>query len=84
LALLLQEELVGDVRAAEVSLLQCKYDSIRGAAEPVMSLPEELRHLCELASREMNPEKLLALVQEIDRLFHEYERKQAISKHPKR
>jgi hypothetical protein len=47
----------------------------------VLSLPEELRRLCELASKEMNPEKLLALVQEIDRLFQEYEQKKATSKH---
>jgi hypothetical protein len=47
----------------------------------VVSLPEELRRLCELASKEMDPEKLLALVQEIDRLFQEYERKKPMSKH---
>ena len=29
-------------------------------------LPEELRQLCEPASKEMNPEKLFALVAEID------------------
>jgi hypothetical protein len=45
----------------------------------VVTLPEELWRLCELASREMDPEKLLALVREIDRLFQEYEQKKAKS-----
>ena len=46
----------------------------------MLSLPEELRRLCELASKEMDSERLLALVQEIDRVFQEYERKRAVSK----
>ncbi len=36
-------------------------------------LPEELR-LCELASKEMDTEKLFALVAEINRLFQENEK----------
>ena len=45
-----------------------------------MELPEELRQLCELAScelasKEMDTEKLFALVAEINRLFQEYEKK---------
>jgi hypothetical protein len=47
----------------------------------VLTLPDELRRLCELASKEMDPEKLLALVTEIDRLLQEYEQKKAKSKH---
>ena len=46
-----------------------------------LSLPEELRRLCELASKEMDPEKLLALVEEINRQFQEYEQKKQKSKH---
>ena len=47
-----------------------------------MQLPEELRQLCELASKEMDTEKLFALVAEINRLFQEYEKtnKQTIQK----
>ena len=41
-------------------------------------LPEKLRQLCELASKETDPEKLFALVAEIDRLFREYEQKQKL------
>jgi hypothetical protein len=41
----------------------------------VLELPEELRQLCELASKEMDTEKLFALVAEINRLFQEYEKK---------
>ena len=37
-------------------------------------LPEELRQLCELASKEMDTEKLFALVAEISRLFQENEK----------
>jgi hypothetical protein len=81
LALLLQQNSLADVYTTEVSLLQCKYDSMRGMVSQVVSLPEELRRLCELASKEMDPEKLLALVQEIDRLYQECERKKTISKH---
>jgi len=48
----------------------------------VLQLPEELRQLCELASKEMDTEKLFALVAEINRLFQEYEKnnKQTIQK----
>jgi hypothetical protein len=35
----------------------------------VSELPEELRQLCALASKEMDSEKLFALVAEINRLF---------------
>jgi hypothetical protein len=38
----------------------------------VSRLSEKVRQLCELASKEMNPEKLFALVAEIDRLFWEW------------
>jgi len=38
-------------------------------------LPEELRQLCELASKETDTEKLFALVAEINRLLQEYEKK---------
>jgi len=41
----------------------------------VLELPEELRQLCELASKEMDTEKLFALAAEINRLFQEYKRK---------
>jgi len=41
----------------------------------VLQLPEELRQLCELASKEMDTEKLFALVAEINRLSQEYEKK---------
>ena len=40
----------------------------------MLELPEELRRLCALASKEMDPEKLFALAAEITRLFNEYER----------
>ncbi len=40
-----------------------------------MELPEELRQLCELASKETDTEKLFALVAEINRLLQEYEKK---------
>jgi hypothetical protein len=40
----------------------------------VSELPEELRQLCALASKEMDSEKLFALVAEINRLFKECER----------
>jgi hypothetical protein len=80
LALLLQQNSTADVRRAEVSLLQCKYVSMRGAVQPVLRFSEELRQLCELASKEMDPEKLLTLVKEIDRLFQEYEQKKTTSR----
>jgi hypothetical protein len=38
----------------------------------VSGIPEELRQLCELASKEMDPEKLFALLAEIDRMFLEW------------
>jgi len=38
----------------------------------VSGLPEELRQLCELASKETDAEKLFAIVSEIDRLFREW------------
>ena len=41
----------------------------------MLELPEELRQLCELASNEMDTEKLFALVAEINRLLQEYEKK---------
>jgi len=41
----------------------------------VLQLPEELRQLCELASKQMDTEKLFALVAEINRLSQEYEKK---------
>ena len=46
----------------------------------MLQLPEELRQLCELASKEMDTEK--PLVAEINRLFQEYEKnnKQTIQK----
>jgi hypothetical protein len=81
LAAILQQNSVADVRTTEVSLLQCKYDSMRGWLGQVLNLPEQLRRLCELASKEVDPEKLLALVTEIDRVCQEYEQKKAISKH---
>ena len=37
-------------------------------------LTEELRQLCRLASKEIDSEKLYALVSEINRLFQEYEK----------
>ena len=40
-----------------------------------MELPEELRQLRELASKETDTEKLFALVAEINRLLQEYEKK---------
>jgi hypothetical protein len=40
----------------------------------VLRLPERLRQLCELASKEYDSEKLFALVAEIDRLFQEYDK----------
>jgi hypothetical protein len=40
----------------------------------VLELPEELRQLCALASKEKDSEKLVALVKEINRLFQEYEK----------
>ena len=40
----------------------------------MLELSEELRQLCALASKEKDTEKLLALVQEINRLFQEYEK----------
>ena len=48
----------------------------------MLQLPEELRQLCELASKEMDTEKLFALVAEINRLSQEYEKnnKQTIQK----
>jgi hypothetical protein len=48
--------------------------SYRGRRSRALELPEELRQLCEVASKEMDPEKLFALVAEINRLFQEYER----------
>jgi hypothetical protein len=44
----------------------------------VLRLPERLRQLCELASKERDSEKLFALVAEINRLFQEYEKKEEI------
>jgi len=41
----------------------------------VLQLPEELRQLFELASKEIDTEKLFALVAEINRLFQEDEMK---------
>ena len=41
----------------------------------MLQLPEELRQLCELASKQMDTEKLFALVAEINRLSQEYEKK---------
>ena len=41
----------------------------------MLQLPEELRQLCELASKEMDTERLFALVAEINRLSQEYEKK---------
>lgn len=38
---------------------------------------EQCMQLCELAAREENPEKLLAIVQEISRLLEEKERRLA-------
>jgi hypothetical protein len=38
----------------------------------VSGLPEKLRQLCELASKEYDSEKLLALLAEINRLSEEY------------
>jgi hypothetical protein len=38
----------------------------------VSGLPEKLRQLCELASKEHDPENLLALLAEINRLSEEY------------
>ena len=49
--------------------------SQRGRRSRVLELPEELRQLCELASKEMDTEKLFALVAEINRLFQEDEMK---------
>jgi hypothetical protein len=40
----------------------------------VSELPERLRQLCELASKEHDSEKLLALVAEINCLFQEYDK----------
>ncbi len=50
-------------------------ESQRGRRSRVLELPEELRQLCELASKEMDTEKLFALVAEINRLFQEDEMK---------
>jgi hypothetical protein len=47
--------------------------SLRRAVRILVSgLPEQLRQLCELASKEMDAEKLFALLAEIDRLFREW------------
>jgi hypothetical protein len=44
----------------------------------VSGLPEQLRQLCELASKETDHKKLFALVAEIDRLFLEWTHSKAL------
>jgi hypothetical protein len=44
----------------------------------VSGLPEQLRQLCELASKETDHKKLFALVAEIDRLFQEWKHSKAL------
>ena len=54
--------------------MKCKYVST-GSEEPSVGVARRVAQLCELASKEMDTEKLFALVAEINRLFQEDEMK---------
>ena len=75
LAQLVQQQWIADARRVEVVMLQCKYVSRRMW---VSGLPEQLRQLCELASKETDRKKLFALVAEIDRLFQKWKNSKAV------
>ena len=53
--------------------MKCKYVST-GSEEPSVGVARRVAQLCELASKEMDTEKLFALVAEINRLFQENEK----------